>query len=145
AAKVKNIEGKLLGKDGKPLKSYLKTVSSKTSQGNPAGKMGSHSLDFVTNSSSNINPKNPTIAATKTVANVDVNTSRVPIPNDELGQGPEDATKRGEAEKININSTYKQDQPRKVHVSAMINDVKVQGANVAIPIAVVDEISVKFV
>nr|GEU60580.1 hypothetical protein [Tanacetum cinerariifolium] len=102
AAKVKNIEGKLLGKDDKPLKSCLKMVSSKTIQGNPAGKMGSHSMDSVTNTSLNTNPKKPTIAATITAANADVNAFR--------------------------------DQPRKVHVSAMINDVKVQGANVAIPI-----------
>ncbi|GJS09896.1 zf-CCHC domain-containing protein, partial [Tanacetum coccineum] len=52
--------------------------------------------------------------------------------------------KVGVAADIINNSTYKQDLPRMVHVSAMFNDVKVQGANVAIPIAVVDEISAKF-
>ncbi|GKD64465.1 zinc knuckle CX2CX4HX4C containing protein [Tanacetum coccineum] len=61
-----------------------------------------------------------------------------------IGSGSDGATKRGAAEGINIDSTFKQVHPEKVHVSALINDEKVLGANVAIPIVVVDEIGENF-
>ncbi|GJX49931.1 zinc knuckle CX2CX4HX4C containing protein [Tanacetum coccineum] len=58
--------------------------------------------------------------------------------------GSDGATKRGAVEGINIDSTFKQVHPEKVHVSALINDEKVLGANVVIPIVVVDEIGENF-
>ncbi|GJW08921.1 hypothetical protein Tco_1571344 [Tanacetum coccineum] len=92
AAKVTNIEGKLLGKDGKPLKSCLKNASSKTNQSKPVGEACSHSVEAGNKVNSSTDYPKPTIA-------------------------------------------------RHVQVSALINDEKVVGANVPIPMAVVDEFS----
>ncbi|GJS44930.1 zinc knuckle CX2CX4HX4C containing protein [Tanacetum coccineum] len=101
AAKVKDNEGKMLGKDGKPLKSCLKTVH-----------------------------------VTETDVTVDDNVTRKRSPN-LLGSGFDGAKQQGAA-------ILKQVHPKKVYVSVLINDEKVLGANVAILIAVVDEISDKF-
>ncbi|GJW72777.1 zinc knuckle CX2CX4HX4C containing protein, partial [Tanacetum coccineum] len=113
ASKVKNIEGKLLGKDGKPLKSCLKNASSKPIQVKPVGEEYTKSVDSVT----------------KLVLNswlvVDV------------------ANKIGVADESNASRSM-QATPKKVQVSVLTNDVKVIGANVAIPIYVVEEMCDKF-
>ncbi|GKE16459.1 zinc knuckle CX2CX4HX4C containing protein [Tanacetum coccineum] len=134
AAKVKDIEGKMLGKDGKPLKSCLKTGRSKTIQANPVGKGCSQSGVSVTKDTPVSNTKEPThtIHVTETDVTVDENVTRKRNPN-LLGSGLDGAKLQGVAV-----------HPKKVNVLVLINDEKVLGANVAIPIVVVDEISDKF-
>ncbi|GKE10366.1 hypothetical protein Tco_1413917, partial [Tanacetum coccineum] len=137
AAKVKNIEGKLLGKDGKPLKSCLKTTSLKFKQVNPVGKACSHSVDSVTMEKSNANSMNPSHVIP--VSEAEVDDTMKPNPNTKLGSGFDGANKHED-----VDGSLKQVHPKKVHVSALTNDEKVLGANVAIPIAMVEEISNKF-
>ncbi|GJY49642.1 zinc knuckle CX2CX4HX4C containing protein [Tanacetum coccineum] len=136
ASKVKNIEGKPLGKDGKPLKSCLKNVSSKTKQGKPAEDKCTQSkatqcVDHVSKTSSNLSSMKSTPAATAsdTIQNVKDKDSLV---LDGGNAGKTNATK------------HMQVTPKKVLVSVLTNEVNVLGANVAIPISVVDEIRDKF-
>ncbi|GJY54079.1 zinc knuckle CX2CX4HX4C containing protein [Tanacetum coccineum] len=100
AAKVTNIKGKLLGKDEKPLRSCLKTVRSKTIQGNPVGEVCSHSVDSVTKATSNTNSMKPThaIPLTETVVTIDDSATRNPNPNVKLWSGSDGSTKQGAAE-----------------------------------------------
>ncbi|GKA96868.1 zinc knuckle CX2CX4HX4C containing protein [Tanacetum coccineum] len=108
AAKVKNIEGKPLGKDGKPLKSILKCGNVNPNQVMPDG-------------GSCLNHKGV-----------------VPDTNGVKPLGLMLDTKRGDA-------VFTQNTPKKVQVLVLTNDENVLGANVAIPMHVVDEIYEKFV
>ncbi|GJT41068.1 zinc knuckle CX2CX4HX4C containing protein [Tanacetum coccineum] len=105
-AKVTNIEGKLLGKDGKPLKSCLKNASLKTNLSKLVGEGCSHSMEAGNKVNSSTDYPKPTIAThvTETI-----------VPTDDTNMKPTNRT--------------------------LINDEKVVGANVAIPMDVVDEFS----
>nr|GEY03720.1 zinc knuckle CX2CX4HX4C [Tanacetum cinerariifolium] len=143
AAKVKNIKGKLIGKDDKPLKSCLKTRSSKTNQVKPIGDLCKYGLNTMLKGTSNTNAKKDIHAApiTETVRTKDIATNK-PSPND-LGLVLDGTNKSGVADESNA-SRRTQVTPKKVQVSVLTNDVKVLGANIAIPISVVDEICDKF-
>ncbi|GKB32990.1 zinc knuckle CX2CX4HX4C containing protein [Tanacetum coccineum] len=66
ASKLKNIEGKLLDKDGKPLKLCLKNASSKPIQVKPVGEECKKSMGSVTKLVSDSCAMKPTLVATKT-------------------------------------------------------------------------------
>ncbi|GKC37080.1 hypothetical protein Tco_1049464 [Tanacetum coccineum] len=122
ASKVKNIEGKILGKYGKPLKSILKSGKVNPNLVNPdsgscmnsSGHVSNTSLSHVANDNSTHIHDAPVM---ETVPVADVNASTII-------SGP--------------NATLGLDN------DVLCNDVKVVGADVAIPIAVVDEICDKF-
>ncbi|GJX51422.1 hypothetical protein Tco_0278267 [Tanacetum coccineum] len=130
AAKVTNIEGKLLGKDGKPLKSCLKKNSLKTNQSKPVGEACSHSVEAGNKVNSSTDYPKPTIAThvTETIMPTD-DTTMKPANRSEVAAG------------VNDDTRCKQFQQKKVQVSVLINDEKVVGANVVIPMVVVDELS----
>ncbi|GJY13847.1 hypothetical protein Tco_0383156 [Tanacetum coccineum] len=112
---------------------------------NPVSEVCSHGVDYVTKANSNTNSMKPThtTPVTKTVVTIDDNATRKLNPNVKLGLGSDGATKQGDADGTN-DSIFKQVHLKKVHVSVLINEEKVLGANVAIPIVVVDEMSEKF-
>ncbi|GKB16543.1 zinc knuckle CX2CX4HX4C containing protein [Tanacetum coccineum] len=130
AAKVTNIEGKLLGKDGKPLKSCLKNASSKTNQSKPVGEACSHSVEAGNKVNLSTDYPKPTIAThvTETI-----------VPTDDTNMKPMNSSEV--AARVYDDTRCKQFQQKKIQVSALINDEKVVGANVPIPMAVVDEFS----
>ncbi|GJX32627.1 zinc knuckle CX2CX4HX4C containing protein [Tanacetum coccineum] len=102
AAKVKNIKGKLLGKDANPLKSCLKKVNSKTIQDKPVGEVSTHGVDAVTKVNLNANNTKVSILAThitETVLDADENN------NIDLGLKSDGTNKDG--------SRLKQDIPKK--------------------------------
>ncbi|GJT91736.1 zinc knuckle CX2CX4HX4C containing protein [Tanacetum coccineum] len=136
ADKVKNIKGKLLGKDGKPLKSILKSGKVNPNQVIPDVGSCMNNIDRVgttvdkssitQGSNDNRMPIHAAIVK-ETIPVADVNASTLNSgPNDLLG--------------VDIDGTNKCG----VHVLVLTNDVKVVGADVAIQITVVDEISDKF-
>nr|GEY41315.1 hypothetical protein [Tanacetum cinerariifolium]GFA34145.1 hypothetical protein [Tanacetum cinerariifolium] len=153
AAKVKNIEGKLLGKDGKPLKSILKSGKGNPKQALPDGVpyrirkgMGMNTNMVEPVGTSYIQQSDPisssgTREGVKTDSSNDDNT--MPIHTIPITEPIRDADKNNNAA-FGSDEWLKQSIPRKVQVSVLTNDVKVLAANVAIPIAVVDEICDKF-
>ncbi|GKC55028.1 hypothetical protein Tco_1077773, partial [Tanacetum coccineum] len=144
ASKLKNIEGKLLDKDGKPLKLCLKNASSKPIQVKPVGEECKKSMGSVTKLVSDSCAMKPTLVATKTESVQHVNDKAVKntSPND-LQLVVDVANKSKVSDESNASRSM-QATPKKVQVSVLNNDVKVIGANVSILISVVEEMCDKF-
>nr|GEU75802.1 hypothetical protein [Tanacetum cinerariifolium] len=154
AAKIKNIEGNLIGKDGKPLKVYRKGEGLNTNQVNPDSTSCINHGDSImtkvgstTDSNSNVHMKLiHATPKTETISVVDVNTSIIKSgPNDVLGLGFNGTNQCGISVADGTNdSSFKPVTPRKVQVLVLTNDEKVLGANVTLPLVVVNEICDKF-
>lgn len=134
AAKVKNIEGKTLGKDGKPLKSCLKGAGLDAKQVKPVGASYIQT-DRGNTTMSKVDLTNASCASDKvtSIPNAHV-ADTVPVV-DVIVQ------KLGSDEVV--TNKLKQDKAKQVQV-LVLNDEKVLGANVVIPMAVVDEMCDKF-
>ncbi|GJZ70779.1 hypothetical protein Tco_0634630 [Tanacetum coccineum] len=110
-SKVKNIEGKPLGKDGKPLKSSLKNVSSKTKQVKPVrdkstqSVMDTQCVDLVikTYLISSDMKSTPAAFVTENIQNGKDTATNNTNPND-LGVVLDGANKGGDAEKHNAKT-----------------------------------------
>ncbi|GJR71504.1 hypothetical protein Tco_0083869 [Tanacetum coccineum] len=113
AAKVTNIEGKLLGKDGKPLKSCLKIVRLKTNQVKPVGDVCSHSVESGTKVNLNTNSPKHNIATpvTETIVPSDDTTIK-PKPN-LFGSEFDGVNRSGATVGVNDDTRCKQVHPKK--------------------------------
>ncbi|GKC26646.1 zinc knuckle CX2CX4HX4C containing protein [Tanacetum coccineum] len=130
AKKVKNIDGKILGKDGKPLKAY-------------------RCFNFVDN------PKDATDNAHAVVGNANADEESIPTVNvgiENGGGASPNAACNGQNEDTcgpdnnPFASMLKDINPlHTVHLTKIKNDVEIVGVNVAIPHAVLDMISARFV
>ncbi|GJR19950.1 zinc knuckle CX2CX4HX4C containing protein [Tanacetum coccineum] len=176
AAKVKNIEGKPLGKDGKPLKSILKRGNVNPKQVTPGGGSCSTRDGVVldTNMGKPVGTSSVVTDVTRIEGSIDSNATatmilapntlipgNVPIPADNkmhkhcpndaisMNKVVEDNVKRGSTGSLNtssIDGTMRDisSSSKIVKVATLMNEEKVLGAHVAIPLAVVNEISAKF-
>ncbi|GJW08389.1 zinc knuckle CX2CX4HX4C containing protein [Tanacetum coccineum] len=146
AKKVKNIEGKILGKDGKPMKAvrYVKSVEAPSMDANRADvgvtvhEVAPSNLDEGSFDKNGPNADTP-------ASYVGINSHDVTSENKEdegavkiMSPGPlnsssMEGTKRDTSSSINI-----------VKVNTLINEEKVLGAHVALPLATINEICAKF-
>nr|GEU69557.1 hypothetical protein [Tanacetum cinerariifolium] len=137
-AKVKNIEGKPLGKDGKPLKSILKSVKVNLNQA-LLDRVPSMSLKGVGMD----NHKSDYSGTSEGVKSDSINEDNtMPIHTTPITEPVQDVNdNQHSALGLDVRN---QSNPRKVQVSVLTKDEKVVGANVTIPLSVVNEIIDKF-